>query len=112
MPPQPARAIQIQVPTNGANPCTPADFDRELPLRFTRAESIWRDLLPFLPWADELVARGSRPSYSSISFFEIEGLVLEFVDMTALRAERLIDVTFSVEELHEAQQFRRFHMLL
>ena len=109
MPPRPARAIQIQVPTNGANPCTPADFDRELPLRFTRAEAIWRDLLPFLPWADELVARGSRPSYSSISFFDIEGLLLEFVDMTALRAERLIDVTFSVEAVFRVFNFMRLN---
>jgi hypothetical protein len=109
MPPRPARAIQIQVPTNGANPCTPADFDRELPLRFTRAESIWRDLLPFLPWADELVARGSRPSYSAISFFEIEGLMLDFVDMTALRAERLIEVTFSVEAVFRVFNFMRLN---
>ena len=76
--------IYSLVPTNGANPFTPADFDIDLPLRFTRAEVIWRDHLPFLPWADELVARGARPSYYTISFFEIESLLLEFVDMTAL----------------------------
>ena len=33
MPPRPARAIHLQVPTNGANhganPFTPADFDRD-----------------------------------------------------------------------------------
>ena len=95
MPPRPAGAIQKQVPANCTNPRRPTDFDRELPLRFTKAEliMIWRDHLPFLPWADEVVARGYRPSYSSISFFEIEGLMLDLVDMTALRTERLIDVT-------------------
>ena len=83
---------------NGANPFAPADFDIGLPLRFTRAEFIWRDHLPFLPWADELVARGAslRPSYATISFFEIENHMLGFVDMTALRTERLIDAALSV----------------
>ena len=62
MPPRPARAIHLQVPTNGAGPCTPADSDRGLPLRFAGAGLIWRDRLPFLPWADELLAGGSRPA--------------------------------------------------
>ena len=93
MPPRPVRSIHLQIPTNGSNPFTPVDFDIDLPLAFTRAEFLWRDYLPFLPLADELVARGARPSYSTISFFEIESLLLEFVDMTALRAEKVTDAT-------------------
>ena len=107
MPPRPARVIHLQVPTNGANPFGPADFDVDLPLRFNRAEFLWRDHLPFLPWADELVAQGARPSYTTISFFEIENLMLEFVDMTALRAKRLIDTPFSVDAVFRVFNFMR-----
>ena len=102
------RSIHLQIPTNGANPFTSSDFDVDLPLQaFTRAEFIWRDHLPFLPWADELVAGGARPSYSTISFFEIESPLLEFVDMTALRAVRVIDATLSVDAVFRIFNFMR-----
>ena len=109
MPPRPVRSIHLQIPTNGANPFEPADFDIDLPLAFTRAEFIWRDYLPFLPWADDLVARGARPSYSTISFFEIESLLLEFVDMTALRAAKVIDATLSIETVFRIFNFMRIN---
>ena len=104
------RSAHLQIPTGGANPPAPSDFDVDLPLAFTRAgaEFIWRNHLPFLPRADELVARGARPSYSNTPFFEIERFLLGFVDMTALRAVRAIDATLSVEAV---DVFRIFNFM-
>ena len=59
-------------------------------LRFTRAEFIWRGHLPFLPWADGLVAGGDRPAHTTTPFVEIDNLVPARADMTALRAVRVI----------------------
>ena len=44
-------------------------------------------VLPFLPSAEEVVAGGARATYSTVSFFEIVGLLLEITDLdtTALR---------------------------
>ena len=87
MPPRPALPIKYQIPSHCENPFGPADFDAALPLHFSKGELRWRRLLPFLPWADGVVARGAKATYSTVSFFEIEGLFLEIADMTALRLE-------------------------
>ena len=96
MPPRPALSISYQNPTNGAAPFGPPDFDIDLPLNFSKGELRWRHLLPFLPWADEVVAAGARKTYSTVFFFEIEGLLLEVVDMTALRLSKVVDTSFAV----------------
>ena len=83
MPPRPALPIRYHNPTNGAAPFEfgphdqDFDIDIDLPLNFSKGELHWRHLLPFLPWADEVVAAGARKTYSTVPFFEIEGLLLE-----------------------------------
>ena len=94
MPPRAGGAISFVQPTNGASPFTAADFDIDLPVRFSRAELVWRDKLPFLPWADEVVAAGARPNYSSVSFFALEDLLLDVIDTTALDDAKVIDTFF------------------
>ena len=107
---QPASLI-IAVPSNDTRHVGP-HFDADVPLRFTRDEFVWRDHPPFLPWADGLVARGARPFYTTISFFEIENPVLEFVDTTALRTERPIGASFSVDAVFLVFNFMRLHNLV
>ena len=54
-------------------------------------------MLPFLPWADEVVAAGNRPTKATIPLFEIEDLVLAFVVWDpAATMKRLVDSTFKV----------------
>ena len=109
MPPRPALPIKYQIPTNGANPFGPAHFDADLPLQFTRAELRWRRALPFLQWADEVVPRGANVAYSTVSFFEIETLLLDIVDMTAsaLRAEAVIDTAIAITAVFRVLNFIR-----
>ena len=111
MPSRPALPVEYQIPTNGTNPLTfgPADFDAalDLPLHFSKGELRWRRLLPFLPWADEVVARGARITYSTVSFFEIEGLLLEIADMTALRLETAIDTSIAVSAVFRIMNYIR-----
>ena len=56
-------------------------------------------MLPFLPWADEVVAAGHRPTKATIplALFEIEDLLLAFVVWEpAATMKRLVDSTFKV----------------
>ena len=107
MPPRPAQPIYYQTPINGADPPGPDDFDADLPLRFTRGELRWRRTLPFLQWADEVVPRGALITYSTVSFFEIETLILDIVDITALRAESVIDTSIAVTAVFRILNFIR-----
>ena len=107
MPPRPALPIFYQTPLNGVDPPGPGDFDADLPLRFTRGELRWRKIVPFLQWADEAVPRGSLINYSTVSFFEIEALLMDTVDITALRAEYVVDTTLAVSAVFRILNFIR-----
>ena len=109
MPPRPAQPTYYQTPLNGADPPGPDDFDADLPLRFmiTRGELRWRRTLPFLQWADEVVPRGALITCSTVSFFEIETLLMGIVDITALRAESVIDSSIAVTAVFRILNFIR-----
>ena len=95
MPPRAANEIRVVTPTNGAAPITVNDYDIDLPLGF--GFRCWRILMPFVPWADEVVATGSPPTKAAIPLFEIEDLLqlLSFVLWEAPAAtKRLVDTTF------------------
>ena len=95
MPPRASSDIRLETPTNGASPPSAADLDLHLPLRFEGAYLQYRTLLPFLPWADEVVAAGAEPSYSNISAFSIESILLECVSFqAAAQARNPVDTTF------------------
>ena len=79
MPPRVANEIRVVTPTNGAAPITVNDYDIDLPLSFEGGFYHYRILLPFLPWADEVVGAGNRPTKATIPLFEIEDLMLAFV---------------------------------
>ena len=54
-------------------------------------------MLPFLPWADEVVAAGNMPAKATILLFELEDLMLSFVVWeTAAATKKLVDTTFKV----------------
>ena len=95
MPPRASSDIRLETPSNGADPITAADFDINLLLRFEGGFYMqFRALLPFLPWADEVVAAGSEPTYSNISTFAIVDLLLNFVSFnTAALTRSPIDTT-------------------
>ena len=77
MPPRPrAENIQYAVKTDGVTPVRPANFDAHLAVVVSGATFRWKSLLPFLPWADEVVAAGVSPSSATISYFELEALLL------------------------------------
>ena len=62
MPPRATGDIRLATPANGAGPITAAGFGIHLPLRFEGAFFMqFRSLLPFLPWADEVLAAGTEP---------------------------------------------------
>lgn len=99
MPPRVANEIRLVTPTNGAAPITADDYDIDLPLSFEGGFYHYRILLPFLPWADEVVAAGNRPTKATIPLFEIsiEDLMLAFVVWEpAATMKRLVDSTFKV----------------
>ena len=97
MPPRVADEIRLVTPTNGADPITVADYDIDLPLSFEGGFYHYRILLPFLPWADEVVAAGHRPTKATIPLFEIEDLLLAFVVWDpAATMKRVVDSTFKV----------------
>ena len=81
MPPRPRLAnIQYAVQTDGVTPVLPANFDAHLTVVVSGPAYRWRSLLPFLPWADEVVAAGVSPSSATISYFELEALLLILLD--------------------------------
>ena len=55
-------------------------FDAHLAVVVCGPTYRWRSLLPFLPWADEVVAAGVSPSSATISYFELEALLLILLD--------------------------------
>ena len=99
IPPGVANEIRAATPANGAGPITANDYDIDLPLSFgwpfEGGFYHWRIFLPFLPWADEVVAAGNLPAKATIPLFEIEDLVLSFV-VWETAAEKLVDTTFKV----------------
>ena len=78
MPPRVSNEIRVGTPTNGAQPITVNDYDVDLSLSFEGEFYHWRILLPFLPWADEVVAVDNLPTKATIPLFELEGLMLSF----------------------------------
>ena len=81
MPPRPRQGdIVFAVQTDGVTPVMPANFDKHCPVVVSRSAYRWRSLLPFLPWVDEVVAPGSLPSSATISYFELESLLLIVLD--------------------------------
>ena len=111
MPPRPALPTSYRGPTNGTAPSGPQDFDIDLPLNFSKGELHWRHILPFLPWADGVVAAGARKIHSTVSFFEIEGPLLGVVDITALcpgmRKVVAIDTSFAVSAVFRILNYIR-----
>ena len=81
MPPRPRQDdIAFAVQTDGVTPVMPVNLDKHCPVVVSRAAYRWRALLPFLPWVDELVAPGLSPSSATISYFELEALLLIVLD--------------------------------
>ena len=81
MPPRPRQGdITFAVQTDGVTPAMPVNFDKHCPVVVSSAAYRWRALLPFLPWADEIVAPGLSPSSATISYFELEALLLIVLD--------------------------------
>ena len=92
MPPRPRLAnIQYAVQTDGVTPVLPANFDAHLTLVVSGPAYRWRSLLPFLPWADEAVAAGVSLSSATISYFELEALLLILLDFLADSRSTLSD---------------------
>ena len=97
MPPRVGNEIRVVTPSNGAAPITVDDYDIDLVLGFEGEFHHWRILLPFLPWADGVVAAENRPTKATIPLFEIEDLMLAFVIWEpAATMKRLVDSTFKV----------------
>ena len=81
MPPRPRQDdIAFAIQTDGVTPVMPVNLDKHCPVVVSRAAYRWRALLPFLPWVDELVAPGLSPSSATISYFELEALLLIVLD--------------------------------
>ena len=79
--PQPIEEISYMLLLNGASvdAMTNADFDSHLPLKFSGMMLCWTQLLLFLAWAHEAVATGASPTYSFVSYFAIEALLLNIL---------------------------------
>ena len=103
MPPQPRAAnIQCAVQTDGATPALPANFYAHLTVVVSGATFRRRSLLSFLPWADELevVAAGVSPSSATISYFELEALLLILLDFQpGAEAYSPIDTGFKLDSI-------------
>ena len=99
--------IRVVTPANGAAPITADEYDIDLPLRFEGGFYHYRISLPFLPWADGVVAAGNRPTKATIPLFEIEGRMLAFVVWEPAAAmKRLVDSTSKVGYIKRALAHR------
>ena len=88
-------------------PVWPRRFRCRSPSLFTRAGLRWRGASPFLQWADGVAPRGAKVTYSTVPFFEIETLLLDIVDMTALRAAGVVDTAIAATAAFRALNFIR-----
>ena len=99
MPPRVANEIRLVTPVNGAGPTTANDYDIGLPLCFEGGFYHRRILLPFLLWADGVVAAGDLPvnCKATIPLFGIEGLMFSFVVwLTAAATKKLVGTALKV----------------